>query len=534
MNKTLLACALAAATLASGAAEAARIIPVNMNTPGVGLNDPTPATPVGGNPGTTVGEQRRIAYQFAADLWGAVLESDVDIHVRAQFTALTCTATGGVLGSAGTRQVFGDFPNGLEGVAYGGALANAVAGVDLAPGEDEINSNFNANLGTPGCMQNSGWYYGLDGNTPAGRINFLDVVMHEIGHGLNFQGLYSLTTGAPVAAGYTDIYSVHVYDNVSGMPWSGMTNAQRVAAVTAGGLAWTGANVNAQVPMALAPKIELRGGGTVDGTFAYGTAAFGAEPGPANFSGPLVLVNDGSANPSQGCSASPANAYAGRIAVVDRGNCAFEIKARYAEDAGAIAVVVANTEAGVIQMAEDATVVATVPTISVSLADGNTLKAAIPGASLAMQQIPGSFAGTDADGRALLYSPAVLATGSSFSHFDVSHSPNALMEPSINQDLDATLRLDLTPALYQDLGWVVNEGNATTNGGSCNTGVPVLMEPGFIAGAKLQAADALCRDTHGSGNASYRGCIAPFVAELDQMGLVPRSKANGVALCTRR
>src|SRR5690606_18839798 len=236
-NKTILACALAAAsTFAVGAAGAATIIPVNMNTPGVGLNDPTPAAPVGGNPGMTVGEQRQIAYQFAADLWGAVLESDVDIHVRAQFTALSCTATSGVLGSAGARQVFGNFANGLPNVAYGGALANAVAGVDLAPGEDEINSNFNANLGTPGCLENSGWYYGLDGNTPTGMINFLDVVMHEIGHGLNFQGFYNLATGAPIADGYTDIYSSFVYDTVSGQAWSQMTNAQRVAAATGGGL----------------------------------------------------------------------------------------------------------------------------------------------------------------------------------------------------------------------------------------------------------------------------------------------------------
>ena len=94
VNKTLLACALAAATtFAAASASAATIIPVNMNTPGVGLNDPTPAAPIGGNPGTTIGEQRQIAYQFAAGLWGAVLESDVDIRVRAQFTALSCDAT---------------------------------------------------------------------------------------------------------------------------------------------------------------------------------------------------------------------------------------------------------------------------------------------------------------------------------------------------------------------------------------------------------------------------------------------------------
>lgn len=534
MNKTLLACALAAAsTFAIGSADAANVILVNMNAPGVGLNDPTPASPVGGNPGTTIGEQRQIAYQFAADLWGAVLESDEDIRVRAQFTALNCTATSGVLGSAGARFIQRDFEGALAGHWYGEALANSITGTDLSPGEDEINSNFNANLGTPGCMETSGWYYGLDGNTPAGMINFLDVVMHEIGHGLNFQGFYNLATGAP-QSGYPDIYSSFVFDNVSGLAWTSMSNAQRVAAATAGGLAWTGANVNNQVPVALAPKITLNGGGTVAGTYVFGTAAFGAPATPANFNGELVLVNDGSGAPSEGCAASPANAYAGKIAVVDRGTCAFEIKAKFAEDAGAIAVLVANNAAGVINMAEDATVVATVPTLMVSLADGNTLKAGIPGATVALQEDPNAYAGTDASGRALMYSPTPLAQGSSFSHFDISHSPNAIMEPSINQDLDANLRLDLTPALFQDLGWVLNAGNATTNGGSCNTGVPAVLEPGLIGGANLQAADAMCRDTHGGGTAGYRGCIAPFVAKLSELGFVPKSRANGVTLCTKR
>src|SRR5690606_7256935 len=134
--------------------------------------------------------------------------------------------------------------------------------------------------------------------------------------------------GAPIAAGFTDIYSSHVFDTVSGVNWADMTNAERVAAATSGGLAWTGAHVTAEVPMALAPAVALVAGGTASGELDYGTAAFGAPATPANFSGELVLVNDGSATPSQGCAASPAGAYAGRIAIVDRGTCAFEIKAK--------------------------------------------------------------------------------------------------------------------------------------------------------------------------------------------------------------
>ena len=53
----------------------ANMIINNVDAPGVGFNDPTPATPVGGNSGITVGQQRLVAYQRALDLWGKTLRS---------------------------------------------------------------------------------------------------------------------------------------------------------------------------------------------------------------------------------------------------------------------------------------------------------------------------------------------------------------------------------------------------------------------------------------------------------------------------
>lgn len=51
----------------------ATITIVNNDGPGEGFNDPTPVTPVGGNTGTTRGQQRLIAFQYAANLWSATL-----------------------------------------------------------------------------------------------------------------------------------------------------------------------------------------------------------------------------------------------------------------------------------------------------------------------------------------------------------------------------------------------------------------------------------------------------------------------------
>ncbi len=49
----------------------AKITIVNNNAPGVGFNDPSPRAPIGGNPGTTLGQQRLNAFEFAANTWGS-------------------------------------------------------------------------------------------------------------------------------------------------------------------------------------------------------------------------------------------------------------------------------------------------------------------------------------------------------------------------------------------------------------------------------------------------------------------------------
>lgn len=85
----LLVLALAASTLFAAVvpASAATFIFVNRDDPGVGFNDPTPVDPVGGNPGTTRGEQRRIAFQRALDVWGALLPSPVAVGIGGKLGA---------------------------------------------------------------------------------------------------------------------------------------------------------------------------------------------------------------------------------------------------------------------------------------------------------------------------------------------------------------------------------------------------------------------------------------------------------------
>src|SRR5262245_975724 len=112
---------------------AATITILNADAAGEGFNDPTVVAPVGGNPGTTLGQQRLIAFQFAAEIWGSQLKSDVPIQVLANFDPLACTATSAVLGSAGAVTIWHDFGAGTPGTWYGAALANKLAGIDLLP-----------------------------------------------------------------------------------------------------------------------------------------------------------------------------------------------------------------------------------------------------------------------------------------------------------------------------------------------------------------------------------------------------------------
>jgi hypothetical protein len=113
------------------------------------------------------------------------------------------------------------------------------------------------------------------------------------------------------------------------------------------------------------------------GTYGATGADFGPPPPPEGVSGDVVLVNDGTANPTHGC--QPLLGFpAGAIALVDRGTCTFVQKAQNAQEAGAVAMVVVNNAPGPpVQMGgTDPTIV--IPSVMVSLDDGNTIKAGLP------------------------------------------------------------------------------------------------------------------------------------------------------------
>ncbi|WP_190809007.1 T9SS type A sorting domain-containing protein [Flagellimonas sp. S3867] len=116
------------------------------------------------------------AFQSAVDAWAASLSSDVPIFVAAVFQPLGP----GVLGSAGPTSVFANSPGLERSTWYGNALADKLSGEDLSPASYDIIARFSTVF--------PNWYYGTDGNTPAGDFDFKTVVLHELGHGLGFFG----------------------------------------------------------------------------------------------------------------------------------------------------------------------------------------------------------------------------------------------------------------------------------------------------------------------------------------------------------
>jgi hypothetical protein len=219
-------------------ARAATIIVVNQDGPGEGFNDPTPESPVGGNPGTTLGAQRLAAFQFAADIWSALLVSDVPIRIDATMDPLTCDSTSATLGEAGPTTIHSDFPGALvAGTWYPQALANKLAGVDLDAADDDITAQFSSAIGTT-CSFPQTWYYGFDRNGSSSTFDFVSVVTHELGHGLGFETFVDETTGSKFM-GLDDVFELNLEDH--GTVWSSMSNAQRKAsAIDTGGLFWMG------------------------------------------------------------------------------------------------------------------------------------------------------------------------------------------------------------------------------------------------------------------------------------------------------
>jgi hypothetical protein len=563
----------ASATLAAQGGELKLNI---VDPPGIGFNDPTPVAPVGGNAGTTLGQQRRIVFQTAAGLWTAALHPNVDVIVQASFAPLPCGATSGVLGAAGTITVFANFSNAeWPNTWYHSALANHLAGFDLTPGppdpgllqppfNDDIVAYFNGDIGVnPECLTGFTWYNGLDNNAPGDAFDLLNVVLHEFSHGLGFANFVDDATGNNLL-GLSDVYSAYSRDNSSGLYWNQMDKHQRAAsAVDTGKLVWRGPTVFGAAPGFLIGKPVVRVNVPSGiGDLTAQAASFGAlPPAPPGVSGDVVLYDDGTGpDPNDACDAFDPGV-AGKIALINRGTCTFAFKTAVAQLSGAIGVIIVNNQpAGLPPMGgtDLAPGLPSITALGISRDDGNLLKGELPGvnASLVADQALG-LSGADAGGFPLLYAPNPVEPGSSVSHWDTTLTPNALMEPFISSDLKGATTLDLTPDQMFDVGWkdgphcpVGSDDRATVMFGSCSTGVSNTKGPfGFSlglggrpngnaygvdvnGGCYIQDMINACR-LQGS-RARVNSCVTHTTDYLERIGVITSLEGRAIRACASR
>jgi hypothetical protein len=468
--RRLFSLALLLACTVTASAGTGRIIIRNLDAKGVGFDDPTPVEPIGGNPGTTLGAQRLFVFQEAARRWQNSLDTNVDIVVAATFAPIgDCSASEAVLGAAGPMYYKHSFLGAPQGnVWYPAALANKLAGVDL-DNRDDITATFNADVDEPECLSvaDSDWYYGLDGNHGS-DIDLFVVVLHEIGHGLGFVG-----RGSDFADNRPSVFETHMFDASLGLRWDQMTLEQRRASVTnTGNVLWDGPNVRENISRYLTPvtTLTVTEPATIARNYDIGFAAFGANAKTSALSGKVVLAVDAAnfegPTVNDGCTPfTNAGAIAGNIALVDRGtppepapSCTFAKKALNAQNAGAIGVIIADNrrETCMPPAMAGTTDAVRIPVVSITQDVGDALKAQLSAntqVNTMLRVDPSQLAGASQEGYIRLYSPCTQEPGSSTYHWDVVASPNLLMEPNVNSDLQHGL--DLTMSQLLDIGWTL-------------------------------------------------------------------------------
>ncbi len=362
--------------------------------PDSGFNDPSEVEAVPANPGgTTLGGQRLAAMEWVAGVWAELLGSSVEINIEASYVELACdTVNGAVLAGASTTFVFSGFRNApRQATWYHGALAESLAGENLSFTEDggspdagDLFIVFNSEIDEECLGPGTGYYYGLDGNTPPGTVSFAQVALHEISHGLGFANFSNDETGEFFGSPeqgiprMPDIFNVFSFDNDQRLHWDVMSDDGRAAsAINSGGVVWDGPRTTAAAGDVLddAPRLNINLPGRIAGSYAVMPAEFGPRLDEVGITGDLAVVSDGSADATLGCNPLVnANDIDGKVAVIDRGTCFFTEKVKNAQDAGAIAaIIVNNLPQGLPPMGgEDASV--TILSVGISQADGDLIK----------------------------------------------------------------------------------------------------------------------------------------------------------------
>lgn len=286
-----------------------------------------------------------------------------------------------------------DFVCGAPGGACG------VTGIREEPGFGDTNSHGSHTASTSAGNRRDVVYKGtpvrISGVAPHANLVAYDVCYTVIATN---QGSCPSTSSAAavdqaVADGVVDVLNFSI--GGGGQPWSDVVSLAFLNAVDAGIYVatsagnsgpgpntmghhepWTGSTAAAtHTRGSFAYLMQVTGPGTVPDALkalilaegSGGVAHSAALPATTPF-----MVSAGINSVDDGCAAYAAGTFQNGIAMIRRGTCSFSIKVNNAAAAGAIAVVIANNQAGSILPSVPGT---TIPVFSVVTADGNALAA---------------------------------------------------------------------------------------------------------------------------------------------------------------
>jgi len=157
------------------------------------------------------------AFEYALNIWALHIQSDVPLRVRATWRNFENDDDRITLGGAAPTRIVQLPGVGLPNTWYSISHLTALSGEPIRDQIDNLNHDINVNMN---CNFDR-WYFGTDGNTPENLIDFVTVVLHEIGHGIGFIGSISSEEESDVAEwGSGDppmpfIFDVHAVDEDS-------------------------------------------------------------------------------------------------------------------------------------------------------------------------------------------------------------------------------------------------------------------------------------------------------------------------------
>lgn len=416
------------------------------------FSNTTKVLPVGGNMGSTLGEQRREVFKRVGKIWGSKINSNNEIVVAVEAKHFGCDPGGYALAAAGPTSFSVNFAHApFKNTLYPIALANTLANTDLQPKRPDIEVVINASLGEDSKCDD--WYYGLDYKQDF-KINLLTVLLHELAHGFGFFSTVNEKTGGFYAVG-PDVYSRFLYDINLNKSFVNLSDDERMDSIISNGdLAWIGQNVTKQLRFFLLSKnIELR---YKNESFESTIAEFGPQRFLTNLTKDFVYLGDLGENPDA-CSAIMGNSLKGKIVLVDRGNCLFIDKIHNIQLAGGVAGIIANNkvEASFKMAGDDVNGRIRIPVVMVSQKDGQRLKLLMENDASSIEQLTMSegtlLAGTK-KGMLQVYTPSIYQSGSSVSHWTRLASPNLLMEPEMESNING---VDITADMLKDIGWPI-------------------------------------------------------------------------------